>query len=141
MKSFNRSYQFLNNWNYCFRLFRKGVIIGADTRSIMGTIITKKNWLKVTSLTYKIMKNIFKTIHLMWRWNVGRFIESYGYKVKIGDRVPIVAAFKIVQQYLFSYQGHIDAYLIIWEDDTDYLLFITNGYVFLAFMSYFDSNY
>ncbi|KAF0987421.1 hypothetical protein HZS_1164 [Henneguya salminicola] len=134
MKSFNRSYQFLNNWNYYFSLFKKGVIIGADTRSRMGTIITKKNWLKVTSLTYIIIENIFKTIQLMWRWNVSRFIENYGYELKIGDKLSRPHR-RVSYNRGGSYSG------IIYILDTDYLLFITNGSVFLVIMSYFDSNY
>ncbi|KAF1741379.1 hypothetical protein MXB_3613 [Myxobolus squamalis] len=69
--------------------------------------------------------------------------------------VRIVTAVTIVKRYLFRYQGHVGAYLIIGGVDTagshlysvsnrghtDRLPFITNGSGCLASISYFESNF
>ncbi|KAF0988213.1 hypothetical protein HZS_8094, partial [Henneguya salminicola] len=136
-------------------LFKEGVIIGADTRSTMGTIVAEKNCLKVHYLTDNIFAcgagtsaDLLKVTDMVSQ-NL-KLIE-----LNTGRKVRVVTAVTIVKQYLFRYQGHIGAYLIIGGVDlsgpnlysvsnrghTDRLPFVTNGSGCLASMSFFESNY
>lgn len=97
----------------CGIVFKDGVVLGADTRSTMGSIIFEKNTVKIDYLadnmyccgagtsadTTKVTSMISSQLEL--------------HRLLTGKQVPVVAAIRMTKQHLFQYDGHIGAALIV----------------------------
>lgn len=134
---------------------KDGVVVGADTRSTMGTIVAEKNCLKVHHLTDNIYAcgagtsaDLLKVSDM-----VSQNLKMA--ELNTGRKARVVTAVTITKRYLFRYQGHVGAYLIVGGVDavgahlysvsnrghTDRLPFIANGSGCLAATAFFERNY
>lgn len=131
-------------------------ILGADTRATNDTIIANKNCSKI----HYIAKNIYccgagtaaDTQYVTRK--VSSDIELHRLEADV-DRVPVVMAKTIIKRYLFQYQGHVSAALILggYDNDgpqlssvaphgsTDECPYLTMGSGSLAAMAVFESRY
>lgn len=140
----------------CGIIFKDGVILGADTRATSGSIVAAKECRKI----HYIAKNMYccgagtaaDTDHVTNM--VSSDIELA--RLESGsDIVPVVMAKTIIKRYLYQYQGHVSAALILGGYDksgpvltsiaphgsTDTVPYITMGSGSLAAMSVFESRY
>lgn len=135
-------------------LFKDGVVLGADTRATEGPIVADKNCEKI----HFIAENIYccgagtsadtEATTAM----VSSAVELH--RLERGGRKPRVAvALTRLKQYLFKYQGHVSAALVLGGVDatgaslytvyphgsTDRLPFVTMGSGSLAAMAVFEA--
>ncbi|KAH9395740.1 Proteasome subunit beta type-7 [Tyrophagus putrescentiae] len=139
----------------CGIIFKDGVILGADTRATSGSIVADKNCEKI----HYVAKNMYccgagtaaDTEY------VTRMISSQIelHRLNTGKQVPVVVANRLLKQYLFKYQGHVGAALVLGGVDkngpslytiyphgsTDRLPYVTMGSGSLAAMSVFESRW
>lgn len=137
-------------------IFKDGVILGADTRATNDTIVADKNCQKI----HYIAKNIYccgagtaADADYVSRM-VASDIELHRLEADV-DEASVVMAKTILKRYLFQYQGHVGAALIIGGYDkhgphlisiaphgsTDLLPYTTMGSGSLAAMSVFEARY
>ena len=136
-------------------IFKDGVILGADTRATNGDIVADKNCEKL----HRLMDHIYcagagtaaDCDH------VTRMISSqlYLHQINSGKTVPVIVAIRLLKQYLFRYQGHVSAALIVGGFDSagpklvqiyphgsgDSLPFTTMGSGSLAAMAVLETGY
>lgn len=140
----------------CGIIFKDGVILGADTRATNDTIVAVKNCQKI----HHIAKNMYccgagtaADTEFVTKM-VASDIELA--RLESGtDIMPVVMAKTILKRYLYQYQGHVGAALILGGYDksgpvltsiaphgsTDTVSYITMGSGSLAAMSVFESRY
>lgn len=101
-------------------VFKHGVVLGADTRATAGSIVATKNCEKI----HYIAKNIrccgagtAADTEYVTRM-VASDVELHRLESDI-DKVPVIMAKTIIQRYLFQYQGHVSAALILGGYDKD----------------------
>jgi len=136
-------------------IFKDGVVLGADTRATGGSIVCDLNCEKI----HHIADNI-------WCCGAGtaadtefttRMVSSKMelLRLRTGREGRVVSALRMLKQYLFRYQGHISAALVLGGVDisgphlytvyphgsTDKLPFVTMGSGSLAAMSVFEDGY
>ncbi|KAG1706149.1 Proteasome subunit beta type-7 [Nymphon striatum] len=136
-------------------IFKDGVILGADTRATCNAIIADKNCEKIHFLA----KNMYccgagtaaDTSHVTK--TVSSQLELHN--LLTGRVVPVRTALRILKQYLFRYQGHVGAALVLGGMDdsgpclysvqphgsTCKLPYITMGSGSLAAMAVFEDRW
>lgn len=140
----------------CGMLFKDGVILGADTRATSGSIIADKQCSKIAY----VAKNMYccgagtaADTDYVTRM-VSSDLELHRLEADV-DIVPVVMAKTLIKRYLFQYQGHVGAALILGGYDkdgpmltsiaphgsTDSLPYATMGSGSLAAMAVFESRY
>lgn len=140
----------------CGIVFKDGVILGADTRATNGSIVAVKNCSKI----HHIAKNMYccgagtaaDTEYVTRK--VSSDVELHRLEADV-DIVPVVVAKTLIKRYLYQYQGHVGAALILGGVDKSgpvltsisphgnsmNLPYITMGSGSLAAMSVFESRY
>ncbi|KAI9506695.1 proteasome subunit beta type-7 [Coemansia spiralis] len=119
-------------------IFKDGIILGADTRATSGPIVADKNCEKIHYLAPN-----------MYCCGAGtaadtEFTTSMAssqlalHSLNTGREARVATAMTMLKQYLFRYQGHIGAYLVLGGYD---LPFVTMGSGSLAAMSVFESRW
>lgn len=137
-------------------MFRDGVILGADTRATNDTIVAVKNCHKI----HHIAKNMYccgagtaADTDYVTRM-VASDIELHRLEAD-ADQVPVITAMTLIKRYLFQYQGHVSAALILGGCDksgahlytiaphgsVDALPYVTMGSGSLAAMAVFEARY
>lgn len=140
----------------CGMVFKDGVILGADTRATEGSIVAVKNCAKI----HYIAKNIYccgagtaADTEYVTRM-VSSDMELHRLEADV-ETLPVLMAKTIIKRYLFQYQGHVGAALILGGYDkngpyltsiaphgsTDVVPYMTMGSGSLAAMSVFESRY
>lgn len=140
----------------CGLLFKDGVILGADTRATDDTIVA----IKVCQKIHYIAKNMYSCgagtaadTEYVTRM-VASDLELHRLEADV-DTMPVVMAKTLLKRYLFQYQGHVGAALILGGYDkegpqltsihphgsTDNLPYITMGSGSLAAMAVFEARY
>lgn len=140
----------------CGMIFKDGVILGADTRATSGSIVAVKNCQKI----HYVAKNMYccgagtaADTDYVTRM-VSSDIELHRLEADV-DQVPVIMAKTLIKRYLFQYQGHVGAALILGGFDkngpqltsiaphgsTDSLPYTTMGSGSLAAMAVFESRY
>ena len=139
----------------CGIIYKDGVILGADTRATEGPIVADKNCEKI----HYLAKNIYccgagtAADTEMTTNMISSNLELH--RLSTGRKVPVVAANTMLKQFLFRYQGHISAALVLGGVDntgsyihciyphgsTDKLPYATMGSGSLAAMSVFESRW
>ncbi|PVU88495.1 hypothetical protein BB559_004188 [Furculomyces boomerangus] len=136
-------------------IFKDGVVLGADTRATAGSIVADKNCAKIHYITPNIYccgagtaadteftTNIISSNLALHQMNSGR-------------EPRVATAMTFLKQYLFRYQGHVSAALVLGGVDstgphlytvyphgsTDKLPFVTMGSGSLAAMATFESKF
>ncbi|KAI8319514.1 proteasome subunit beta type-7, partial [Martensiomyces pterosporus] len=136
-------------------IYQDGVILGADTRATAGPIVADKNCEKIhylapnmyccgagTAADTEFTTNMISSQLALHSLNTGR-------------EARVVTAMTMLKQYLFKYQGHIGAALVLGGYDvsgphlfsiyphgsTDKLPYVTMGSGSLAAMSVFESRW
>lgn len=136
-------------------IFKDGVILGADTRATDGNIVAEKNCSKI----HYISQNIYccgagtaaDTEYTT------RMISSQLelHRLNTGRQVRVVAANRLLRQYLFRYQGYVSAALVLGGIDvngpylgtiaphgsSDRLPYVSMGSGSLAAMAVFEDRY
>jgi len=93
--------------------FAGGVVLGADTRATSGNIVADKNCEKI----HRLAKNIYccgagtAADTEMTTRSIESQLELL--RLNTGREVQVVAANRLLKQFLFRYQGHIGAALIL----------------------------
>ncbi|ESN92257.1 hypothetical protein HELRODRAFT_103856 [Helobdella robusta] len=136
-------------------VFKDGVVLGADTRATSDTIVADKNCSKI----HRIADNIYccgaGTAADTDRTT--KMIESNMELIRLNTgRTPrVVAANRMIRQFLFRYSGHISAALVLGGVDvtgphllsihphgsSTSLPYVTMGSGSLAAMAVFESRY
>lgn len=140
----------------CGLIYKDGVILGADTRATAGSIVADK----ICSKIHYIAKNMYccgagtaADADYVTKM-VSSDIELHRLIANV-DKAPVNMAKTILKRYLFKYQGHVSAALIVGGYDnggpqlfsihphgsTDNLPYVTMGSGSLAAMSVFESRY
>lgn len=140
----------------CGMVFKDGVILGADTRATEGSIVAQKNCEKI----HYIAKNMYccgagtaADTEYVTRM-VSSDVELHRLEADV-DTVPVVVAKTLIKRYLYQYQGHVGAALILGGYDkngpqltsiaphgsSDTVPYMTMGSGSLAAMAVFESRY
>jgi len=136
-------------------IYKDGVILGADTRATNDTVVADKNCSKIhyiapniyccgagTAADTEMTTNMIASQLELHRLNTGR-------------RARVCTANRMLKQFLFRYQGHISAALVLGGVDsdgprlmsihphgsTDRLPYVTMGSGSLAAMAVFEDRY
>ncbi|RNA29868.1 proteasome subunit beta type-7 [Brachionus plicatilis] len=136
-------------------IFKDGVVLGADTRATDGNIVAEKNCHKI----HYIAPNIYccgagtaADTEYTTRM-VASQLELH--RLNSGRQVRVVSANRLLRQYLFRYQGHVSAALVLGGVDingpylgsihphgsSDRLPYVTMGSGSLAAMAVFEDRY
>lgn len=140
----------------CGIIFKDGVILGADTRATSGSIVA----IKTCSKIHFISKNIYccgagtaADTEYVTRM-VSSDLELHRLEAD-EEIIPVVMAKTLLKRYLFQYQGHVGAALIVGGFDksgahltsihphgsTMSTSYVTMGSGSLASMAVFESRY
>ncbi|ELU08679.1 hypothetical protein CAPTEDRAFT_228785 [Capitella teleta] len=139
----------------CGVIYKDGVVLGADTRATGDTFVVDKNCSKI----HYIADNIYccgagtAADTEMTTQMVSSQLELH--RLNTGRKSRCFTANKMLCQYLFRYQGHISAALVLGGVDvkgphlysvyphgsTDGLPYVTMGSGSLAAMSVFEDGY
>lgn len=137
-------------------LYNGGVVLGADTRATSGTIVADKNCAKIHCLAPRIYccgagtaaDTEFTTEMISGRLEL--------HALNSGRPSRVVCAMTMLKQYLFRYQGHIGAALVLGGVDpvggaqlytvhphgsVDKLPFVAMGSGSLAAMAFLESRW
>ncbi|KZS90528.1 proteasome subunit [Sistotremastrum niveocremeum HHB9708] len=136
-------------------LFKDGIVLGADTRATEGPIVADKNCEKIHFISESIRccgagtaaDTEFTTAM------ISSSIELHA--LSTGRKPRVVTAMTMLKQYLFRYQGHVGAALVLGGVDstgahlftvaphgsTDKLPYVTMGSGSLAAMAVFESQW
>ncbi|KIJ67254.1 hypothetical protein HYDPIDRAFT_173876 [Hydnomerulius pinastri MD-312] len=136
-------------------LFKDGIVLGADTRATEGPIVADKNCEKIHYISDSIRccgagtaaDTEFVTA------SISSNIELHA--LSTGRKPRVVTAMTMLKQYLFRYQGHVGAALVLGGVDssgphlftihphgsTDKLPYVTMGSGSLAAMAVFESGW
>lgn len=136
-------------------IFKDGVVLGADTRATNGPIVADKNCEKI----HYIAPNIYccgAGTAADTEFTTGLISSQLElHRLASGRSSRVATAMTLLKQYLFKYQGHIGAALILGGVDfhgyhlytiyphgsTDKLPYVTMGSGSLAAMSVFESRW
>jgi 20S proteasome subunit beta 2 len=140
----------------CGLIFKDGVILGADTRATEDSIVAVKNCSKI----HYIAKNMYccgagtaADTEYVTRMTESE-VELHRLEADV-DIMPFNMAKTIIKRYLFQYQGHVSAALILGGYDkegphltsihphgsTDSTPYVTMGSGSLAAMAVFEDRY
>lgn len=136
-------------------IYADGVVLGADTRSTEGSIVANKSCEKI----HYIADNIYccGAGTAADTYMVTRMISSQIelHRLNTGRKPRVIAALRLIKQYLFKYQGHVGAAFILGGVDnfgphlygihphgsSDRLPYTTMGSGCLAAMSVLETNF
>jgi len=139
----------------CGIIFKDGVVLGADTRATAGSIVADKNCAKI----HYISENMYccGAGTAADTENVTNMISSQValHALNTGRKPRHATATTLIKQYLFRYQGHISAALILGGVDvtgphlcaihphgsTSPVPYVTMGSGSLAAMSVFEDRF
>jgi len=136
-------------------IYKDGVILGADTRATSGNIVSDKNCEKI----HYLAKNMYccgagtAADTEMTTKMIASQLELH--RLSTNRVVPVPCASTLLKQYLFRYQGHVSAALVLGGVDAqgphiyciyphgsvDKLPYATMGSGSLAAMSVFESRW
>lgn len=136
-------------------IFKDGVILGADTRATEGNIVSDKNCEKI----HYLAKNMYccgagtAADTEMTTKMISSQLELH--RLSTNRVVPVPCASTLLKQYLFRYQGHVSAALVLGGVDNqgshiycihphgsaDRLPYATMGSGSLAAMAVFESRW
>jgi 20S proteasome subunit beta 2 len=136
-------------------VFKDGVILGADTRATADMIVADKNCQKIHYLApnmYCCGAGTAADTEMTTKM-ISSQLELH--RLNTGKVVPVCVANRLLKQYLFRYQGHIGAALVLGGVDnngpnlycihphgsTDKLPYVTMGSGSLAAMAVFESRW
>lgn len=140
----------------CGLIFKDGVILGADTRSTNDSIVADKFCSKI----HFVAKNIYccgagtgADTEYVTRM-VSSDVELHRLEADV-DIMPVAMAQTLIKRYLYQYQGHVSAALVLGGYDKDgphlssiaphgsimTLPYITMGSGSLAAMAVFEARY
>jgi len=136
-------------------VFKDGVVLGADTRATEGSIIADKNCYKIHLLAPNMRccgAGTAADTEMTTRM-IASQLELH--RLSTGKPVPVCVANRLLKQYLFKYQGHVGAALVLGGVDktgpslycifphgsSDELPFVTMGSGSLAAMAVFESRW
>jgi len=139
----------------CGIIYKDGVILGADTRATEDTVVADKNCSKI----HYIAPNIYccgagtAADTEMTTQMISSQLELH--RLNTGRKARVCTANRLLKQFLFRYQGHISAALVLGGVDsqgprlmciyphgsTDRLPYVTMGSGSLAAMSVFEDRY
>lgn len=136
-------------------IFKDGVILGADTRATDGNIVAEKNCEKIhyiSSNLYCCGAGCAADTEYTTKM-VSSQLELH--RLNTGRQVRAVAANRLLRQYLFRYQGHVSAALVLGGCDvngpylgtiaphgsSDRLPYVSMGSGSLAAMAVFEDRY
>jgi 20S proteasome subunit beta 2 len=136
-------------------IYKNGVVLGADTRATNGSIVADKNCSKIHRLADKIYccgAGTAADTEMTTR-SIESQLELL--RLNIGREVPVCAANRLLKQFLFRYQGHVSAALVVGGVDktgahiyciyphgsTDKLPYATMGSGSLAAMAVFEAGW
>jgi 20S proteasome subunit beta 2 len=136
-------------------IFKDGVILGADTRATNDTIVADKNCMKIHYLApnmYCCGAGTAADCDYVTKL-ISSQLELHA--LNTGKQAPVCAANRMLKQYLFRYQGHVSAALVLGGVDkfgpklisihphgsTDSLPFTTMGSGSLAAMAVFEAGW
>jgi len=136
-------------------IFKDGVILGADTRATEDTIVADKNCSKIHYLASNMYCCGAGTAADTEMTNKMIASQLELHRLNTGKTVPVCVANRMLKQYLFKYQGHIGAALVLGGVDnggphlycihphgsTDKLPYVTMGSGSLAAMAVFESRW
>lgn len=136
-------------------IYKGGVVLGADTRATSGSIVCDKNCEKIHHIS-----------KLIWCCGAGTSADTENttnlissqlelLRLTTGEEPRVVTAMTRLKQYLFKYQGHVSAALVLGGIDAtgsylytvhphgsvDQLPFATMGSGSLAAMAIFEAGY
>jgi len=136
-------------------LFKDGIVLGADTRATEGDIVADKNCEKIHYITESIRccgagtaaDTEFTTAMISSNMEL--------HALSTGRKPRVVTAMTMIKQYLFRYQGHVGAALVLGGVDatgphlftihphgsTDKLPYVTMGSGSLAAMAVFEAQW
>ncbi|KIM64495.1 hypothetical protein SCLCIDRAFT_1213321 [Scleroderma citrinum Foug A] len=136
-------------------LFKDGIVLGADTRATEGEIVADKNCEKIHYISESIRccgagtaaDTEFVTA------SISSNLELHA--LSTGRKPRVVTAMTMLKQYLFQYQGHVGAALVLGGVDstgphlftihphgsTDKLPYVTMGSGSLAAMAVFEKSW
>jgi len=136
-------------------LFKDGIVLGADTRATEGDIVADKNCEKIHYITESIRccgagtaaDTEFTTAMISSNMEL--------HALSTGRKPRVVTAMTMLKQYLFRYQGHVGAALVLGGVDatgphlftihphgsTDKLPYVTMGSGSLAAMAVFEAQW
>ncbi|KZT67544.1 proteasome-domain-containing protein [Daedalea quercina L-15889] len=136
-------------------LFKDGIVLGADTRATEGPIVADKNCEKIHYITDSIRccgagtaaDTEFTTAMISSNMEL--------HALSTGRKPRVVTAMTMLKQYLFRYQGHVGAALVLGGVDatgphlftihphgsTDKLPYVTMGSGSLAAMAVFEAGW
>ncbi|KAF9650367.1 20S proteasome subunit [Thelephora ganbajun] len=136
-------------------LFKDGIVLGADTRATEGEIVADKNCEKIHYITESIRccgagtaaDTEFTTAMISSNMEL--------HALSTGRKPRVVTAMTMLKQYLFRYQGHVGAALVLGGVDatgphlftihphgsTDKLPYVTMGSGSLAAMAVFEAQW
>lgn len=139
----------------CGAIFEGGVVLGADTRATEDTIVADKNCSKIHFLAPNIYccgagtaADTEYTTKM-----ISSQLELHA--LSTGKTLPVCAANRMLKQYLFRYQGHVGAALVLGGVDnagpklytiaphgsTDTLPFVSMGSGSLAAMAVLETGW
>jgi len=136
-------------------VFSDGVILGADTRATEGDIIADKYCNKIHYLAPNMYCCGAGTAADTQVTNSMISSQLELHRLNTGKTVPVCVANRLLKQYLFRYQGHIGAALVLGGVDndgpnlysihpygsTDKLPYVTMGSGSLAAMAVFETGW
>ncbi|ORX35933.1 putative proteasome subunit, beta type, 7 [Kockovaella imperatae] len=133
----------------------EGIVLGADTRATAGSIVADKNCEKIHYLTPNMRCcGAGTAADTEFVTNlISSNLELHA--LSQGKPARVVTAMTMLKQYLFRYQGHVGAYLVLGGVDstgahlfavqahgsTDKLPYMTLGSGSLAAMAMFESSF
>lgn len=94
-------------------VFKDGVILGADTRSTSDTIVADKNCSKIHYLAsnmYCCGAGTAADTEFVTRL-IASQLELH--RLNTNSTVPVIMALTLLKRYLFKYQGHVGAALVL----------------------------
>lgn len=139
----------------CGVIYKGGVVLGADTRATSGSIVCDKNCEKIHYIS-----------NLIWCCGAGTSADTENttamissqlelLRLSTGEEPRVVTAMTRLKQYLFKYQGHVSAALVLGGVDAsgsylytvhphgsvDQLPYATMGSGSLAAMAILEAEY
>lgn len=136
-------------------VFKDGVVLGADTRATEGSIVADKRCRKIHYMAPNIMccgagtsADTEATTNMV-------SAQLSLHRLESGKQTRVVEALTLLQEYLYKYQGHVSAALVLGGVDvegpflatiaphgsTDRLPFVTMGSGSIAAMAQLEAGY
>jgi 20S proteasome subunit beta 2 len=136
-------------------VFKDGVVLGADTRATNGPIVADKNCVKIHYIAPNIYCCGAGTSADTENTTANVSSQLTLHRLGTGKQSRVTTAMTMLKRFLFRYQGHVSAALVLGGVDiegphlytiyphgsTDKLPFVTMGSGSLAAMAIFEAEY